>query len=178
MATSPQNECIRQRASALGVNLALAREAAGITQTDLAERAKTSRATIAQIESGGGDPRLSTLSALSEALGIGTPLLLLSQQDIEKLREVLKSNQEVISALLSIDNLPLLDELSASGLAADRRKAARISAEVASKIGFDSIGAAVGAAIGTTLLPGIGTAVGAFFGGVGRSRALKRRADR
>jgi transcriptional regulator with XRE-family HTH domain len=155
----------------------LAREAVGITQSDLAERAKTSRATIAQIESGDGDPRLSTLSALAEGLGVSAPLLLLNRHDIIKLAEILKNKKEVVAALLSIDDLPLLEELSSSDLAADRKKAARISADVASKFGFDSLGAAVGAAIGTTLLPGIGTAIGAFFGGVGASRAFKRRSD-
>lgn len=46
------------------------RKAAGLTQGQLAERANTRAATISDIEGNRIDPRLSTLSAISGALGV------------------------------------------------------------------------------------------------------------
>ena len=160
-------DSIRRRASSLGANLAFAREAAGLTQADLAERAKTSRATIAQIESGEGDPRLSTLGAIADALGVGLSVLLLGKNDINRLVALAKGQGTLIQAVPYDKDLALLDELASSHLAADRRRAARLSSEFASARGFDGMGAAVGAAIGTTLFPGLGTVVGAFLGANG-----------
>jgi len=48
----------------------------GITQDDLAKRCNLSRATITDIESGDGDPRLSSLEAIANALSVPLPLLL------------------------------------------------------------------------------------------------------
>jgi transcriptional regulator with XRE-family HTH domain len=53
-------------------NLALYRQRAGLTQQQLAELAKVSRATVNLIESGDSDPRLSTLELLANALRIDT----------------------------------------------------------------------------------------------------------
>lgn len=170
MTQREQQEAFRRRASALGANLALAREAAGFTQGDLAARAGTARATIAQIESGDGDPRLSTLVAIAEALTVGTFVLLLGKQDIGKL-VALAQRKELASDIPSEEDVALLDELATSHLGADRRRAARMSSEIASAVGFGGVGAAVGAAIGTTLMPGLGTIVGAFLGAVGARRA-------
>ena len=50
--------------------LAEIRNRRGITQRDLAEKAKINFVTIARIESGIFDPRLSTLRALAKALNV------------------------------------------------------------------------------------------------------------
>jgi transcriptional regulator with XRE-family HTH domain len=174
MTEREQQDAYRRRASTLGANLALAREAAGLTQGDLADRAGTSRATIAQIESGEGDPRLSTLGAIADALSVGTFVLLLGKQDIGKLVALAQKQKELAAAVPNAEDVVLLDELSASHLAADRRRAARMSSDIASERGFDGVGAAVGAAIGTTLMPGLGTIVGAFLGAVGARKKKGR----
>jgi len=161
-----QQDATRRRASALGANLVRAREAAGLTQTDLAERAGTSRATIAQIESGEGDPRLSTLGGIADAMGVGTFVLLLGKPDIEKLVALLHAPKKLTSVFSGGEDASLLTELATSQLAADQRRAARLSSDLVAKLGFGGTGAAVGAAIGTTLMPGLGTVVGAILGAV------------
>ncbi len=180
MTDREQQDASRRRASALGANLALAREAAGLTQGDLAEKAGTSRATIAQIESGEGDPRLSTLGAIADALGVGPFVLLLGKQDIGKLVALAQKQRELTSVVPSEEDVALLDELSTSQLAADRRRAARMSSKIVSERGLDGIGSAVGAAIGTTLMPGLGTIVGAFLGTVDarKKRTSKNKVER
>lgn len=59
----------RRRGVAPGEVLRLAREAAGVSQRELAARAGTSGATVAAYESGRKEPRLSTLERLVEAAG-------------------------------------------------------------------------------------------------------------
>jgi len=148
----------------LGTNLAFAREAAGITQAELADRAKTSRATIAQIESGDGDPRLSTLVAIAEALFVSPCVLLLGRIDISAFVELARSRGDWATSTGDDKDIEMLDELSSSPVVAKRRRAARMARDLASKRGFDGIGAAVGAAIGTVIWPGVGTLVGASLG--------------
>jgi transcriptional regulator with XRE-family HTH domain len=166
MTERKQQDIFRRRASALGVNLAHARQTAGLTQGQLASKAGTSRATIAQIESGEGDPRFSTLSAIADALSVGPFVLLFGKKDIGKLVALAQRHKEVTLTFPSEEDVALLDELAVSQLAADRRRAARMSSGMASDHGFAGVGAAVGAAIGTTLMPGVGTIVGAFLGAV------------
>lgn len=151
-------------ASTLAANLVTAREAAGFTQTELAVKAGSSRATVAQIESGRGDPRLSTLSALATALGVNTSILLFSDDDLHRLVELASQSNGVEDFKLSQDKKELLTQLSESRVTAERRKAARLSADFVVDKGYTGLGAAVGAAIGTGLLPGIGTVIGAFLG--------------
>ncbi len=176
MTTREQQAAERRRASSLGTNLALAREAAQLTQADLATRAGTSRATIAQIESGEGDPRLSTIGAIAEALGIGTFVLLLGKPDVERLAALIENRQQLAADAPANEQQALMDELAGSSLPADQRRAARMASEIAASQGYLGVGAGVGAAIGSMLLPGIGTVLGAFLGAEkarGRGRGKK-----
>ena len=60
----------------LAKNVTTARHAAGLTQSQLAEAADLSRATIHLIEAGACDPRVSTIAHLARALHL-SPLQLL-----------------------------------------------------------------------------------------------------
>jgi HTH-type transcriptional regulator/antitoxin HipB len=53
----------------LGVMLRQARESAGLTQEELANRLKTKKSAISRIENHAEDIRLSTLEKVAEALG-------------------------------------------------------------------------------------------------------------
>lgn len=89
----------------LGESLALARKARGQTQADLAEESGLSRATIAQIEAGDADPKLSTISDLARALDVSPAWLLMTEEDLEIIAEIAESGD--LSNIL--DMLP--DEL-------------------------------------------------------------------
>ncbi len=58
----------------LGTRIAAAlrreREASGLSVSELARRAGVSKATVSQLESGGGNPSVETLWALGDALGV------------------------------------------------------------------------------------------------------------
>ncbi len=64
----------------LGVLLRLAREDAGLTQGQLAERLKTHKSAISRIEKGVGNLRLSTLARYAQALGCRLSLELRSNR--------------------------------------------------------------------------------------------------
>jgi HTH-type transcriptional regulator/antitoxin HipB len=53
----------------VGVELQLAREAAGMTQQQVAERMGTKKSAISRLENNAGDVRLSTLQRYAEAVG-------------------------------------------------------------------------------------------------------------
>jgi transcriptional regulator with XRE-family HTH domain len=89
----------------LGESLALARKAKGQTQSELADEAGLSRATIAQIEAGDADPKLSTISELAQALDVSSAWLLMTEGDLEIIAEIAESGD--LSNIL--DMLP--DEL-------------------------------------------------------------------
>lgn len=57
------------RAMRFGDAVRAAREAAGISQAELARRMGTGQPTIARLELGGVDPKLSTIERISRALG-------------------------------------------------------------------------------------------------------------
>lgn len=58
------------------INLRTLREAAGLSQGELAEKSKVPRETICRIECGHQSPTVETLEALAKALGITTAALL------------------------------------------------------------------------------------------------------
>jgi len=148
-----------------------------MTQEDLPERAKTSRATIALIESGGGDPRLSTLVAIAEALSVSAYVLLLGKSDVKKFVELVDRAGDLEDARRKDKDLGLLHELSSSQLMAERRRGARMARDFASNLGYVDAGAAVGAAIGALIGPGLGIAIGAFLGSAVLAKKLRSSSD-
>jgi transcriptional regulator with XRE-family HTH domain len=145
-------------------NLILARRAKnGITQAQLAGLSGVSRATIAQMESGESDPRLSTLVNLAAALGTSPILLLLGELELSALVEISRSApQEIMSPDEALDMRRLVD----SGLRKKKLQAADKAARAAQGAGLSVIGAAIGAAG----LLASGMAVGALFGGFLRTK--------
>jgi transcriptional regulator with XRE-family HTH domain len=61
---------------ALGKNLRQARERAGLTQEVVAERSGVHPTEVSRIESGKRDPRIATVEALAEAVGVSVSDLL------------------------------------------------------------------------------------------------------
>jgi ribosome-binding protein aMBF1 (putative translation factor) len=57
------------RAIRFGEAVRVAREAAGLTQAELARRIGSTQPAMARLEMGGTDPKLSTIHRISEALG-------------------------------------------------------------------------------------------------------------
>jgi transcriptional regulator with XRE-family HTH domain len=153
----------------LAKNLSLARSANGITQMELADAASVSRATIAQLEGGEGDPRLSTIVDLATALGTSPILLLMGEDELRAIAAVPR-----LATLLSDEEIDQMRRWVASGLQKQRLLAGRLGADAARAAGLS----AVGAAIGSVLIPGIGTAVGAAFGAFLLARRAERREDK
>jgi transcriptional regulator with XRE-family HTH domain len=58
------------------INLRAHRQAAGLTQTELAERAAVSQSYIVKIEAGRGNVTVGVLGRLADALGVPTEALL------------------------------------------------------------------------------------------------------
>jgi transcriptional regulator with XRE-family HTH domain len=61
---------------ALGKNLRQARERAGLTQEVVAERSGVHPTEVSRIESGKRDPRVATVEALADAVGVSVSDLL------------------------------------------------------------------------------------------------------
>lgn len=146
---------------ALGRSLVAARTANHMTQQELAKASGVSRATIAEIESGKGDPRLSNIVALAQALRTSPMMLLLEKGALT--REVAGQLQQRTDAL----NVPIESvEKMNSYLNSDSRSGPQHAAREGIRALGAGGGAGVGAAIGSVLLPGIGTAIGAALGGL------------
>jgi len=114
----------------LAKNLVVARVTAGITQQALAETADVSRATIAQLESGYSDPRLSTIVDLADALGISPLLLLIGTFEAKALAGLLDQKP---APAVEQEDLNLMSRFVRSGLLKDRVRAAKIGAAWARK---------------------------------------------
>ena len=151
----------------LARNLAAARTALEISQDTLAARASVSRATVIQIEGGEGDPRLSTLVSLADALGVSPMFLLLGEEDLEALSDLRNAEGlPMVADELSEEDIETMRRLLHSGISRNRNKAIKMGTAAASAKGGASASTLAGAAIGSIILPGIGTAVGAVLGGL------------
>lgn len=150
----------------LARNLAAARSALGLSQEQLAVAAGVSRATINQLEGAEGDARLSTLVNLAAALGVSPVFLLLGRDELDAIAKAPGSKEvKEVQAHLAPEELETMRRLLQSGVARNRSKAVAIgsAAATAAAVGATA-GAIATAAIGTMLLPGIGTAIGAVIG--------------
>ena len=110
-----------------------------------------SRATIAQLEGGDGDPRLSTIVDLATALGTSPILLLMGEDELRAIVTVPRTDN-----LLSDEEVEQMRRMVASGLQKQRLQAGKLGANAARAAGLSVV---IGAAIGSGLIPGIGTAV-------------------
>lgn len=88
----------------LGVRLRQLRRARRLTQEQLAERAGLSYKFIGEVERGKGNPTLTTLGAISDALGVGLVDLLaidpgrpkLSPRQVSQVRDALASLETLV----------------------------------------------------------------------------------
>ena len=71
-----------------------------------------------------------------------------------------------LSDALSEDDIEIMRRLLHSGISRNRNKAIKMGTDAASAKGGVAASTLAGAAIGSILLPGIGTAVGAALGGL------------
>jgi len=147
----------------LGRNLVIARDLAGVTQHELATQSGVSRATIAQIESGDADPRLSTIADIAEALGLANVVLLASRREIQAMAQVCQQLTTHPVAVSEQDQARMA-EFAGSALDRDWRRAARIGAAISRTAGCVSPGASTTAGLFSVAVPGRGTAVGAVLG--------------
>ena len=147
----------------LAKNLVVARQAANLTQHGLAAAALVSRATVAQIETGYSDPRLSTIVDLARALGVPPYFLLVG---VEEVNALIAMPEALAERPLHVPpgELERMRCLIRSGMLKDRIRAARIGAAVASEAGRQSPTAAISAAVFSAIQPDGGTAVGTVLG--------------
>ena len=88
----------------VGARVKQLRQARRLTQEQLAERAGLSYKFIGEVERGRGNPTLTTLASLSEALGVSLIDLLgvdpdrprLSQREVTQVREALESLETLV----------------------------------------------------------------------------------
>ncbi|MCX5658747.1 MAG: helix-turn-helix transcriptional regulator [Planctomycetota bacterium] len=146
-------------------NLILARHALGVTQEELAASSGVSRATIAQIESGGSDFRLSSLLDIAQALGISPALLFVRAGDIASVgRFVRQASVDRVLGTLPAADVDRMKQWRSTGLQKDLFRVVHSAADAAQTAGYSSAGAAVGAGIGSAESPGLGTAIGTLLG--------------
>lgn len=150
----------------LARNLFVARVARKVTQERLAELSGVSRATINLLEGGEGDPRLSTVTDLATALETTPLLLLLGQREFGAIRDLVEGRASVegIARDIPQEEVEEMKRQLDSGVRAGNKRAVELATAAVRKAGRAGGGVVAGAAIGTMLLPGFGTAVGAVLG--------------
>lgn len=153
----------------LAQNVFAARTALGISQGELADRARCSRATIAQIEAGQGNPTLGTVADLARELHAPVVMLVVGESELTALA-MIASGVVPFEGLEQADfeklRAPLqeLERLRASPLPSARKQLVKQATDVVPESIDHSTEAKVGAAIGSFLLPGFGTFLGAAIG--------------
>lgn len=144
----------------LARNLRAAREILGLTQAEVAEAAAVSRATLAQLEAGTGDPRVSTLIEIAAALGLPPLVLLFGTSEVRALATLGAAAGTELLGEKQVDSIRQRVELGGEGWVS----AARLGAAAAREAGCTSPKAPLTAGLFTPLFPGAGTAVGAALG--------------
>jgi transcriptional regulator with XRE-family HTH domain len=170
-AVVPVRHALTRRESvgtALARNLVVARLAQGVTQNRLSAEAGVSRATIAQLETGVCDPRVSTVAELARALGLPPALLLLSGDEI---RALVRLADEVRGSPAPVrpEEAARMRALLRTGLLRDRNRVARTAADAVRCTGDGTPpppAVLALSAIFSTVEPGAGTTVGAALGRV------------
>jgi len=153
----------RESADALlAKNLVTARLAQGVTQHELAHDSGISRATIAQIETGSSDPRLSTIVDLARALGLPTIFLLIGHAEVAALAEILNQT-EIDRPSVEPRHVGRMAHYVSTGMLKDRVRAALIGAKSVESFSQNEL-TRVTAAIFSAFLPGAGTEIGAILG--------------
>jgi transcriptional regulator with XRE-family HTH domain len=161
--SEPAIALIRESTDAvLAKNLVIARAIAGITQTELADLSNISRATIAQIETGSSDPRLTTIVQLARAIGIPPILLLIGLEEAQALAALLDSTKATPTPIDS-RQVARMRQHVATGMLKDRLRAAKIGATTVESHSEKEL-ARVSAAIFSAFIPGTGTQIGAMLG--------------
>jgi transcriptional regulator with XRE-family HTH domain len=161
--SEPAIALVRESTDAvLAKNLVIARAIAGITQTELADLSNISRATIAQIETGSSDPRLTTIVQLARAIGIPPILLLIGLEEAQALAALLDLTK---ATPVPIDSRQVarMRQHVATGMLKDRLRAAMIGATAVESRSEKEL-TRVSAAIFSAFVPGTGTQIGALLG--------------
>jgi transcriptional regulator with XRE-family HTH domain len=148
--------------SVLAKNLVVARVVSGITQQALADAAGISRATIAQLETGYSDPRLSTIVELASALGVPPILLLVGKPEAVALAAFLQKPATPVS--IADSDIAQMRRLVDTGMLKDRVRAALVGADAARASGEEGSATPVSAAIFSAIYPGPGTIAGTLLG--------------
>lgn len=146
----------------LAKNLVAARVAAGVTQMELANATGISRATIAQIETGYSDPRLSTIVELAKGLGLPAIFLLIGSAEVQAMAKLVV-DQRNGGAGIDRRTIAQMNEHLQSGMLKDRMKVAAMGANAAKTISQAPV-ASITAAIFSAFAPGTGTEAGALIG--------------
>jgi transcriptional regulator with XRE-family HTH domain len=163
--SEPAIAVVRESTDAvLAKNLVIARAIAGITQTELADLSNISRATIAQIETGSSDPRLTTIVQLARAIGIPPILLLIGLEEAQALAALLDVTKKTTGATIDSRQVARMRQHVATGMLKDRLRAAMIGAAAVEPALEKERLARVSAAIFSAFVPGTGTQVGALLG--------------
>src|SRR5580704_9230221 len=161
--SEPAIALVRESTDAvLAKNLVIARAIAGITQTQLADLSNISRATIAQIETGSSDPRLTTIVQLARAIGIPPILLLIGLEEAQALAALLDLTKAT-PAPIDSRQVARMRQHVATGMLKDRLRAAMIGATAIESFSEKEL-ARVSAAIFSAFIPGTGTQIGAMLG--------------
>ena len=142
-------------------NLLIARNALELTQQEVADASGISRATIAQLEAGTGDPRLSTLELLAATLHMPVHFLLLDQAAFRALAELI-ADAEAMAHSVEKPRDQLSRALSARR-GQSRFQAATLGIDAAREAGLTGDAHRVGAAIGAARFAAEGTFLGAHL---------------